>query len=35
MKIVLQLGRNGTMFVNLAYWHSGTDWNITILISEG
>jgi len=32
-KIVLRLGRNLTNFVHLPYWHSETDWNITILIS--
>ena len=32
MKIVLQLGRNFTIFVHLAYCRSETDWNITILI---
>jgi len=34
-KIVLRLGLNWTIFVHLAYWHSETDWNITILISAG
>jgi len=28
MKIVLQLGRNWTIFVHLAHWRSETDWNI-------
>ena len=35
MKIVLRLGRNWTIFVHLAYWHSDMDWNITVLISSG
>jgi len=32
MKIVLQLGRNWTIFVHFAYWCSETDWNVTIVI---
>ena len=34
MKIVLRLGRNFTIFVPLAYWHSETDWNITIFTAR-
>jgi len=35
MKIVLRLGRNWTIVVHVAYWHSETDWNITSLILAG
>ena len=31
---VPRLGCNLTIVVQLAHWHSETDWNITILISE-
>jgi len=33
MKIVLQLGRNFTIFAYLAYCRSEMDWNITIFVS--
>jgi len=35
IEIVLRLGRNYTIFVHLAYWHSEMDWNITIFIPAG